>query len=370
MGPLTQSQPEARQFSLADLKALAVEAATITAATPAEKATDGEAKNAAELEDASPEVEVSPETNTEVEGKDDGESKATEGRHEEGEQDGGTGADGETPAELSDINRGVETQGGKDVPARQGINPFVAVMFEIADRDGSGELTKEEIVNTIIQYPEIGALLRIDTLGGAADPPHDSGDAGGTILASPEKLSELVGIVFDEMDTVKSSAISIDEFDAFAKQLLDDPGRTLNKGDASFSSQVPTLLFRLADQDSDGTVSRDELKRVFLQQPVLLRTLGFNDAHQAGKAVGESKANCEVNSKESDGGDAGGDVAAAIGGEAKEGDGDECKPDPWGADTRLHAYIEGVLSLMYLDPDQVQWYICRSGARGQHASPL
>ena len=326
----------------------------MTASTPAGEATNVEAEKAAETEGAGPGVEVSPEANAEAEGQDDVEPKAAMCNNEEGDGGGGVGADGRIPMEVGGSNEGAETQDGTGALAREGINPFVAVLFEIADRDGRGELTKEEIVGTIIQYPEIGTLLRIDSLGDVADPIGDGGDAGGAILASPEKLSELVGILFDEMDTDKSGQISIDEFDAFAKQLLDDSGRTLNKGDASFSSQVPTLLFRLADQDSNGTVPRDELKRIFLKHPVLLQTLGFDDAQQEDTAAGGDEARGEVNGEGGGGGDAGEDVAAAVGEEVKEGGGAGCRTDPWAADTRLHAYIEGVLSSMYLDPDQVR----------------
>ena len=183
---------------------------------------------------------------------------------------------------------------------------------------------------TIVDYPELGTLLRLDALDEADNPipDADSPDASASLASRSARLSEVVGMLFDVMDTDKvsghpesasfglqrtpprrrsailksdsrrtrnsyppvtrltssysclthfhqSGTISIEEFDAFAQQLLDDPDRTLNKGDATFSEQVPTLLFRLADRDSDGVVSKGELKRVLAEHPMLLATLGF-----------------------------------------------------------------------------------------------
>ena len=77
-------------------------------------------------------------------------------------------------------------------------------------------------------------------------------------------LTKVVDTLFEEMDTDKSGELSPVEFEAFASCLMGKAeSNGSDAGNGTTSALIPSLLFKLADHDTDGSVTRKELAQVF-----------------------------------------------------------------------------------------------------------
>ena len=115
-------------------------------------------------------------------------------------------------------------------------------VFAMIDKDGDGEITKEEVrANFLKRRRELAEKL-------------------GHKVESAVSESELLqaakdaDAMFDKADVSGNGEITMKEFQYYMKRHTDNSDRAIAE------------LFSILDEDSDGNITRDEVRRVFLKQ--------------------------------------------------------------------------------------------------------
>lgn len=160
--------------------------------------------------------------------------------------------------------------------AEKGGSPMLLSRFDEFDKDKNGKLSLKEVTAFVKAQRAEDARIK-DAEFRRLDADHD----GGISLEETKKGDAmLLTTNFGSIDTDKDGKLSLQELDAFDKMVNAPPGKPKpREGAQSSVAGSAGPLFREADTDHNGTLSKEELSK----QPELLRNFDKMDADHDGK---------------------------------------------------------------------------------------